>query len=108
MPGLSGFVSEALVFLGTFFVWGWPTAIAVFGIVLTAGYILWMLQRSLFGPQVARFDSIRDATPLEMVPIFMLVLAILGVGVYPALVSDVFTSGVAWILDPPAQIAAMR
>ena len=109
LPGTSGFVSELLVFLGTFPVWSWATALGAFGIVLTAGYILWMLQRSLFGPQVARFDSVRDASPLEMVPIFILVVAILVVGVYPALVTDVFTSGVTRIVDavPAAQIAAI-
>ena len=110
LPGTSGFVSELLVFLGTFPVWSWATALGAFGIVLTAGYILWMLQRSLFGPQVPRFDSVRDATPLEMVPIFVLVAAILVVGVYPAVVTDVFTSGVTRIVDaiPPAELAALR
>ena len=43
LPSLSGFVSEVLVFLGAFSVWSWPTAIAVFSIVITAGYILWMI-----------------------------------------------------------------
>ena len=110
MPGTSGFVSEILVFLGTFPVWSWPTALGAFGIVLTAGYILWMLQRSLFGPQAPRFDSVRDATPLEMVPVFILVATILAVGLYPAPVTDVFESGVREIVDlfPSAQLAAMR
>ena len=110
LPGTSGFVSELLVFLGTFPVWSWATALGAFGIVLTAGYILWMLQRSLFGPQIPRFDSVRDATPLEMVPIFVLVAAILVVGVYPAVVTDVFTSGVTRIVDaiPAAELASLR
>ena len=83
LPGTSGFVAELMVFLGTFPVWSWATALGAFGIVLTAGYILWMIQRSLFGPQIERFDSVRDATPVEMVPIFILVAAILVVGIYP-------------------------
>ena len=99
LPGTSGFVSEVLVFLGTFPVWSWATALGAFGIVITAGYILWMIQRSLFGPTIARFDSVRDATPMEMVPIFVLVLAILAVGVYPAFISDVFREGLAPIIE---------
>ena len=108
LPGTSGFVSEALVFLGTFPVWGWETALGAFGIVITAGYILWMLQRSLFGPRIERFQNVRDATPVEMVPILLLVVAILVIGIYPALVSDVFTAGVEQILphaQQPAQLA---
>ena len=100
LPGTSGFVAEILVFLGTFPVWSWATGLGAFGIVITAGYILWMIQRSLFGPAVARFNDVRDASRLEMVPIFVLVAAVLVVGVYPAVVADVFTDGIVWTLQP--------
>ena len=99
LPGTSGFVSEVLVFLGTFPVWSWATALAAFGIVITAGYILWMIQRTLFGPAVDRFESVRDATAVEMVPLFVLVAAILVVGVYPAVVSQVFADGLGPVVD---------
>ena len=105
LPGTSGFVSEVFVFLGTFPVWGWLTAVSAFGLVLTAGYILWMVQRTLFGPQTERFDSVEDATPLEMLPIAALVLAVLVVGVYPAVISDVFKSGLEPIVES-LQLAA--
>ena len=98
LPGTSGFVSEIVVFLGTFPVWSWATALGAFGIVITAGYILWMIQRSFFGPSVDRFESVRDASVMEMVPMFVLVAAILVVGVYPAFISDVFSEGVGPIL----------
>ena len=77
LPGTSGFVSEVLVFLGTFPVWSWATALGAFGIVITAGYILWMVQRLFFGPQIERFQTVKDATVLEMVPLFVLVAAVL-------------------------------
>ena len=99
LPGTSGFVAEILVFLGTFPVWSWATALGAFGIVITAGYILWMVQRSFFGPPIARFENIRDASALEMVPIFVLVAAILGVGIYPAVVADVFKEGIGPIVQ---------
>lgn len=95
LPGLSGFVAEMLVFLGTFFVWGWPTAIAVFGIVLTAGYILWMIQRVLFGPALPRYADLGDATLVEAVPVVALIIAIVVVGVYPAILTDVFNTEIA-------------
>ena len=94
LPGTSGFVSEVMVFFGAFLVWSWPTALAAFGIVLTAGYILWMIQRSLFGPQIERFRGVKDATVLELVPIGALLVAVLVVGIYPAVITDVFSSGV--------------
>ena len=77
----------------------WATALAAFGIVIAAGYILWMLQRSFFGPQTERFQDIKDATAMEMVPVAVLVIAILVVGVYPAFISDVFTGGVGEIVS---------
>lgn len=98
LPGLSGFVAELVVFLGAFFVWSWPTAVAVFGIVLTAGYILWMIQRVMFGPVLARYATIGDATLIERIPILLLFVSILVVGIYPAVISDVFLSGISPIV----------
>ena len=99
LPSTSGFVSELLVFLGTFPVWGWITGLAVFAIVITAGYILWMIQRAFFGPSLPRFASLGDTTVIEAVPMAVLVVAIMVVGIYPAIVSDVFKLG----LEPIVQ-----
>ena len=98
LPGLSGFVAEVLVFLGTFPVWGWYTALGAFGLVVAAGYILWMIQRSLFGPAKERFAQIGDATFVEAVPVVALLVAIVVVGVYPRVLTDVFGVGVQAIL----------
>lgn len=99
LPGTSGFVSELLVFLGTFQVWGWITALAVFAIVITAGYMLWMLQRVFFGPQLQRFASLGDTTLVEAVPMAVLVVAIMVVGIYPAILTDVFKAGLGPIIQ---------
>ena len=50
LPGLSGFIAEFTVFVGAFSTLAWATILAAFGIVITAGYILWTLQRVLFRP----------------------------------------------------------
>jgi NADH-quinone oxidoreductase subunit M len=99
LPGTSGFVSEITVFLGAFRVWSWITAISAFSVVLTAGYILWLMQRSLFGPRIERFKDVRDASVLEMVPVAALVIAIMVIGIYPAFISDIFTNGVEPIAE---------
>jgi NADH-quinone oxidoreductase subunit M len=107
LPGTSGFISEILVFLGTFPVWSWLTAVGALGVVLTAGYILWMIQRSLFGSQVERFRDVKDASMAEMVPVMALVIAVVVVGVYPAVVVDVFADGIEPIVDSVQRIVQL-
>jgi NADH-quinone oxidoreductase subunit M len=94
LPGMSGFVAEVLVFFGAFKAYPWLTAFGAFGIVLTAGYILWMLERALFGPSRPRFDHLKDADFVEKIPLALLIIAIIGVGVYPAILTDVFRVGI--------------
>ena len=108
LPGTSGFVSEVHVFLGTFPVWSWLTAIGAFGVVLTAGYILWMVQRTMFGPPIERFSEVRDASVLELVPAAALVTAIIVVGVYPSVIADAFASGVEPIADSLSQVGLAK
>jgi NADH-quinone oxidoreductase subunit M len=99
LPSTSGFVAEIHVFLGAFAVWSWLTAIGAFGVVITAAYVLWMIQRSMFGPRNPHLDDVSDATPLEMLPVAAMVIAIMVVGIYPSLIADVFSSGLAPIVD---------
>lgn len=99
LPGLSGFVSELLVFMGAFRAYAWPTALAVIGIVLAAGYILWMMERAFFGPRRERFDHITDASLVEAIPLAIMVITIVGIGLYPSLLTDVFEIGLAPMLE---------
>jgi NADH-quinone oxidoreductase subunit M len=89
LPSMSGFVAEITTFLGTFQVWPVAAILAAFGVVLAAGYILWMMQRAFFGPRKPQFDGLRDATILEgFAPVAVLVL-IFAVGVYPAVLTEI-------------------
>ncbi|MSQ16617.1 MAG: NADH-quinone oxidoreductase subunit M [Dehalococcoidia bacterium] len=99
LPGLSGFVSELLVFLGGFQAYPWPTALAVLGIILAAGYILWMMERCLFGAARERFDHLTDASFVEALPLVLLIIVIVAVGVYPAPLTQVFQAGLAPMVD---------
>ncbi len=99
LPLLSGFVSEILVFFGAFRAFPVLTILAVLGIILAAGYILWMLQRTLFGPRPARWDNLTDASPAELVPVALLVISIVAVGVYPMWLTDVFRDGLEPIVS---------
>ena len=99
LPTLSGFVSELLVFFGGFRAFPILTILAVLGIILAAGYILWMLQRTLFGPRPPRWDDLNDASPVDMVPVALLLVSIVAVGVYPAWLTDVFRDGLEPIVN---------
>ncbi|HAL49252.1 MAG TPA: oxidoreductase [Dehalococcoidia bacterium] len=105
LPSTSGFVAEIHVFLGAFPVWSWLTAVGAFGVVITAGYILWMIQRSMFGPRNPHLNDVADATPLEMLPVAAMVIAIMAVGIYPSLLVDVFSSGLQPIVDSLQNVA---
>ena len=94
LPALSGFVAELMVFLGAFDTYTVPTVFGVFGILLSAGYITWMIQRVFFGEKDERWASLPDADNWwERVSMAALVVTIVGVGVYPALVVDVLDTG---------------
>ncbi|MBI4216163.1 MAG: NADH-quinone oxidoreductase subunit M [Chloroflexi bacterium] len=99
LPGTSGFAAEFLVFLGSFQSQAFPgiqlyTALGVLGVVLTAGYMLYMLQKVLYGEPKPEFDDTRDADFLERVPIFALTALIIAVGLYPASLTNVISLGV--------------
>ncbi len=95
LPAMSGFVAEVTVFLGTLGRFEAPTILGVFGIVLTAGYILWMIQRVLFGPKDPRWAQLPDATLWwEQVPMAAMLAVILAVGIYPARLIDIIDQGI--------------
>jgi NADH-quinone oxidoreductase subunit M len=103
LPLTSGFAAEFLVFVGSFFsltVAGIKiyTLLSAIGVVLAAGYILWMLQRVFWGPSLDRFNEVKDADKQEMVYMFIFVGLILLVGIYPAVLTDVINLGVTTLL----------
>jgi NADH-quinone oxidoreductase subunit M len=99
LPTMSGFVSELLVFLGSVKAYTIPTLFAVVGILLTAGYILWMLERVFFGPPNPRWAELVDATRWwERLPMVGLVASILAIGIYPATLVPVIEAGITPIV----------
>jgi NADH-quinone oxidoreductase subunit M len=95
LPSMAGFVSEALIFLGTFGKYGGLTVMAVIGILLTAGYILWMVQRVFLGERLARWEGLGDATAWwERTAMVAMVGVIFLIGIYPSVLADVIETGV--------------
>ncbi len=83
LPGLSGFVSEVMVFMGAFPVHRTITIISALGVVIGAAYVLWMLQRVFLGPKQDKYDSLPDINARELVTLVPIGVIVLVLGVYP-------------------------
>jgi NADH-quinone oxidoreductase subunit M len=84
LPGLSSFVSEFLVLVGTFTRYPVAAVIATFGIVLAALYILIPVQRSLHGPTTPGNENLKDLNLREKIAIAPVMAIIIFLGFYPA------------------------
>ena len=83
LPGLGGFVSEFMVVRGTWPIFTLFMAISMFGLLLTGGYILWMLLKTLFGPQNVKWAKLPDMNFREGLALAPLMILMLVVGIYP-------------------------
>jgi NADH-quinone oxidoreductase subunit M len=83
LPGLSGFISEILVFLGAFSTWPVYTVISASGVVLTAAYMLWTYQRVFLGKPIEKYAAFPDITARETLTMAPLALIVVILGVYP-------------------------
>ncbi len=92
LPGLSGFISEALVFLGAFQTFRTITIISASGVVLTAAYILWTTQRMFLGPLNEKYKTLPDISPRELFTLVPLAIIVFFVGVYPMPVLRLITA----------------
>ena len=104
LPTTSGFAAEFLVFVGSFSSTIVPgiqvyTILAVLGVVITAGYILWMLQQVFYGPALEQYNGVKDADIVERVYMFALIAVIMLVGIYPAILTDVIKLGISPIVS---------
>lgn len=99
LPGLAGFVAEFLVFVGSYPSWQIVTIMAIVAIVLTAGYILWALQRAFFGPPNPRYDHLGDADAIDVAPVFVFMGLIALVGVYPSVIVNVINLAVTNLMQ---------
>ena len=98
LPALSGFISEFLVFLGSFKVFIWITCFAVLGIVITAAFFLGMIQRVLLGELNPKYAELSDLDNREIICLFPLIALMVLIGVYPAPILNVIGTAVEHLL----------
>jgi len=100
LPGLCGFIGEIYVLLGT-----WQatligatgarvlTIIAASGVILTAGYILWAIQRVYLGPARPEYKNLPEITPREIAVMIPLGVLAIALGILPQHTLFNFMSG---------------
>jgi len=107
LPGLSTFVSEFLVLVGTFTRHKGLAILATAGIILAAIYVLWLYQRTMTGTVIDKVRRFRDLNVREIFAVGPLIAIILFLGIYPKPVIDVINPAVKATLqdvhqtDPP-------
>jgi NADH-quinone oxidoreductase subunit M len=114
LPGLSTFVSEFLVLVGTFTRYRAFAILATLGIVLAAIYVLLMYQRTMHGPLTESNRGLPDLSAREVLVIAPVLALIVALGVYPKPVLDVITPSVTRTLQqvhrsdpkPPVSVPA--
>jgi len=92
LPGLSGFISEILCFLGGFKEFRTYTIVSVSGIVLGAAYMLWTYQRVFLGSLNEKYKNLPDINGRELLMLVPLAVVVLVVGVYPKIVLDLMNA----------------
>jgi len=83
LPGLNSFISEALVLLGAFRQFPVITAVAASGVIITAAYCLWTLQRVFLGTLNNKYALLPDLSPREILSLAPLGILVVVLGVYP-------------------------
>jgi NADH-quinone oxidoreductase subunit M len=94
LPGMSTFVSEFLVLVGTFTRHKGLAIVATTGIILAAIYVLYLYQRAMQGPPNEKVANFRDLNPREIAAVAPMIALILFLGIYPKPVLDVINPAV--------------
>jgi len=95
LPGLMGFVAEFFIFVGSFGVFPYLTAVAVTGVVFSAAMFLWTIQRIFLGPLNERWARLPDMDLREKISLVPLAVLMLIFGIYPRPLLDVINAAMA-------------
>jgi NADH-quinone oxidoreductase subunit M len=112
LPGLSAFVSEVLVLMGAWVFDARLAVVAASAVVLTAGYMLWMLQRVWLGPPNPEYADMPDVNARELVTLVPLAVLVMVLGLRPHFVLDMISPTLLALADgvrsaAPAVTAAL-
>jgi len=83
LPGMNGFVGEFLIILGGFKAKKAAGVLAATGIIIGAGYMLWLYQRVFFMETNPKLEGLKDLNARELITLLPMVALIFWIGVYP-------------------------
>ncbi|MGA8939834.1 MAG: NADH-quinone oxidoreductase subunit M [Acidobacteriaceae bacterium] len=89
LPGLNGFVGEFLIFKGSFPLATWATSLSIIGLLITAVFILGILQRVFYGPVGEKWTTMPDLTLGERLTLVPAIGLMFVLGLYPQLILGV-------------------
>jgi len=92
LPGLNGFIGEFLIFKGAFPLAAWATALSVAGLLVTAVFLLTILQRVFSGPLQPKWSGFADLTLKERLVAGPAIMMMFALGLYPQLVIALINS----------------
>ena len=92
LPGLSGFISEAMCFIGAFPVFKAIVIASTVGILLNAAYFLWAFQRIIFGELNEKYKGLTEINTLELWTVIPLLIITIFFGIYPSPYLDVIAA----------------
>ncbi len=99
LPGMSGFVAEAMVFIGSFQTFRTIVMVAALGIVFGAAYHLWALQRVFLGPLNPKYATMEEINAREIFCLAPLAVLVMAVGVYPMPVLNLMNASLLHLID---------
>ena len=110
LPGLSGFIAEILVFLGAFKSFSinqllprWMAIVATFGLLLSAAYYLWTIQRMYFGKFMIKESKwnaqLYDLTLREYILFVPLISMMLLFGIFPQILLDFTNTSIEYFVS---------
>jgi len=112
LPGLSAFISEVLVLLGAWQKYPGLTIVAASAVILTAGYMLWTMQRIYLGQPNEKYLGLPEINARELVTLVPLGVIVVILGVYPHAVLDIINVSLLnlnkMVAAAPAAVASLR
>jgi len=99
LPGLNGFIGEFLIFKRTFSLTTWATSLSVIGLLITAIFILTILQRVFNGPLNEKWAQLPDLTLTERILVLPSIGLMFLLGIYPQLILGMINSTAAQMVD---------
>ena len=98
LPGLVGFIAEITIFLGSYETRPITTVFAITGVLFSAGYILWTMQRIFFGPRNKELDTKDISDWPQLLSVGTLLIPTIIFGIYPQPLITIMEQGLNFLI----------